>query len=326
MARAVRAGARHRLVGVGHREDARLERNLLAAEAERVAAAVQPLVVGEDPLGNVAAGPRRRGCARPSSGCLRISAHSSSSSGPGFRRIASLTPILPTSWSTPASAIRSTSGCGRPSPMAVGPRVAAHALRVLCRCRSRGGRWSRRARGRRTADPRPARRRPAPPCTTPAITSALKSTVRSRPSSWRRRAPGRRREEGRPRSSPSSGKAGHADAHRQRRRRVHEGGLHRAPEPLAHEESVVLGGLGQHQRELLAPQPRGQVDAAGEPGHLAGEALQHLVAARMPEAVVHALEVVQVGHEQAHRPLAAPGALQLELQRVLECRGGCSVR
>ena len=44
-----------------------------------------------------------------------------------------------------------------------------------------------------------------------------------------------------------------------------------------------FGGLGQHQRELLAAQPRGQVDAAGEPGHLGGEALQHLVAARVPE-------------------------------------------
>ena len=80
----------------------------------------------------------------------------------------------------------------------------------------------------------------------------------------------------------------------------------------------MLAGLGQHQRELLAPQPGGEVRAAGEAGHLPGEALQHLVAARMAEPVVHPLEVVEVGHEQAHRLLLAARPLQLELQRVLE--------
>ena len=59
----------------------------------------------------------------PISGCLRIWACSSSVSGPGLRRIASGTPILPMSWRTPATRTRST--CSRRQP-----ELARHQLAV----------------------------------------------------------------------------------------------------------------------------------------------------------------------------------------------------
>ena len=108
------------------------------------------------------------------------------------------------------------------------------------------------------------------------------------------------------------------DAHRQRCRGVHECRLHRAAQPLGHEQGVVLRGLGQHQRELLPAEPGRQVDVAGEPGHLPCEALQHLVAAGVPEQVVDPLEVIQVGDQEAHRAAPAARPLELELERFLE--------
>ena len=53
-ARAGTAVGGHRLVGVGDREDARLERDRLAGEARRVSAPVDALVVGEHPVADVA--------------------------------------------------------------------------------------------------------------------------------------------------------------------------------------------------------------------------------------------------------------------------------
>src|SRR5919204_3564287 len=52
--RAVDAIRRHSLVRVGYGQDSRLQRNLLALQALRVAAAVRALVVSEDPAAEVA--------------------------------------------------------------------------------------------------------------------------------------------------------------------------------------------------------------------------------------------------------------------------------
>src|SRR5437764_1651531 len=51
--RPVRTLADHRRVGVGNGDDARLEWNLLAYESARVAAAVGPLAVTEDPFAHI---------------------------------------------------------------------------------------------------------------------------------------------------------------------------------------------------------------------------------------------------------------------------------
>ncbi len=47
------AGRRHRLIRVGDGEDPGLDRDLVRAQTERVALAVQPLVVGAHPAGDV---------------------------------------------------------------------------------------------------------------------------------------------------------------------------------------------------------------------------------------------------------------------------------
>ena len=78
-----------------------------------------------------------------------------------------------------------------------------------------------------------------------------------------------------------------------------------------------LAGAGQHERELLAAEPRGHVGVArGRPQHL-GEAPQDVVAGVVAERVVDALEVVEVDHQQ--RQLAARAELvEVAVDRELE--------
>ena len=80
----------------------------------------------------------------------------------------------------------------------------------------------------------------------------------------------------------------------------------------------MLRGLGKEQGEFLAAEARGRVDAPAEPPHLGGEGLEHLVAGRMSELVVHPLEVVEVRDQQAHRMPCAPAPVELHRQQLLK--------
>ena len=175
---------------------------------------------------------------------------------PGFCRIASATPILPTSCSTPASAHPLDGGLGKAQPHRDGAREAAHGLRVVGRAGSRASIVSA---STRTADScRGSGFRPRlsadhvgdhlgvveDGAIAPQLLGRVQGLIAGQEEVVRALA--------------VVGEAGHADAHGERRLRVHERGLDRAPQPLAHQQGVVLGGLGQHQRELLAAQPAGR--------------------------------------------------------------------
>jgi hypothetical protein len=98
---AIRAIERHGDVGVGDVDDPRFEGDLVAGEAVRTAGAVDVLVMLGDELGR-AVEPQARSSSAPMSWCVCTTRYSSSSSGPGLLRIASGTPILPTSCSLAA--------------------------------------------------------------------------------------------------------------------------------------------------------------------------------------------------------------------------------
>ena len=75
-------------------------------------------------------------------------------------------------------------------------------------------------------------------------------------------------------------------------------------------ERARLAGAGEHERELLAAEPRRHVGRAAHGPQHVGEAPQHLVARVVAERVVDALEVVEVEHQQ--RQLAG-GAERVEV-------------
>ena len=116
---AVAAVGGHRLVGVGDREDARLDRDL-RPRAGRAGSRGRRGARGE--RGSTRAGRRTRGAtggARRSRDACTSPATRSASSGPGFVSTRSEMPILPMSWSTPASRTRSTRSSSRPSSRAI---------------------------------------------------------------------------------------------------------------------------------------------------------------------------------------------------------------
>ena len=122
-----------RVEDVAHRADAPHERDRLAGQALRVAAAVPALVVGEgDLLGHAH---DRRARARedgaPASAWRRMTTHSSSVSLPGLVRIASGTAILPTSCSRLAWRSVSASAAVRPSTSP----TRSHSRPMRSRCR-----------------------------------------------------------------------------------------------------------------------------------------------------------------------------------------------
>ena len=84
-----------------------------------------------------------------------------------------------------------------------------------------------------------------------------------------------------------------------------------------HVGAVLVGVRGQH-RELLAAHARGSVEAALGAADRVGHALEHGVAGGVPVGVVHALEAVEVADDQAERLVGAAGALELEVEHVLE--------
>ena len=63
-------------------------------------------------------------------------------------------------------------------------------------------------------------------------------------------------------------------------------------------ERPRLAGAREHERELLAAEPRRHVTLAARGPQHVGEAPQHVVARVVAERVVDALEVVEVEHQQ----------------------------
>ena len=97
--------------------------------------------------------------------------------------------------------------------------------------------------------------------------------------------------------------AGDPDGHGHRAREGRELAAHEQPQVLRHGERARLAGAREHERELLAAEPRRHVAVAAGGAQHVGEAPQHVVARVVAERVVDALEVVEVEHEQ--RQLAA---------------------
>ena len=117
---------------------------------------------------------------------------------------------------------------------------------------------------------------------------------------------------------PGIGQVGHADRHR------HPGqpGLVEARDghahALGHGEGGGPVGLGEDQRELLAPHPGERVLGAHLGADRARDGLQHPVPDRVPVRVVDVLEVVNVAHEQGEGPLVPRGPHRLDGEPVVE--------
>ena len=114
------------------------------------------------------------------------------------------------------------------------------------------------------------------------------------------------------------GVAGYAEAHGQAHGLGGEQAPQPAAQPLGQDVGLVLVGLRQHQRELLAAHAGRGVDAPLVVVQERGDALQGLVPRVVPELVVDQLEEVAVPHQEAERPVAAAGALELGLGDVME--------
>ena len=92
-----------------------------------------------------------------------------------------------------------------------------------------------------------------------------------------------------------------------------------AAQPLGDDEGRLRVGAGEDHGELLAADPRGDVDLALRRRAAArATCCSDGVADVMAGAVVDLLEVVEVAGEHAHRRLAAPRALELEVEQLAE--------
>ena len=75
-------------------------------------------------------------------------------------------------------------------------------------------------------------------------------------------------------------------------------------------------GLDEQHGELLAAEPRRDVDHAHAFPQAVGEGPQHLVPDLVAVPVVDALEVVEVGEDERERLAEALGAAQLGVERL----------
>ena len=110
---------------------------------------------------------------------------------------------------------------------------------------------------------------------------------------------------------------GHADRHRHGAGEAVELAPHERPDLLGQRQRARLRRARQHERELLAPEPRGHVGLAGRRAQEGGEAPQHVVAGVVAQRVVDALEVVEVDDEQ-REVAAGAGVGEVALDRQLE--------
>ena len=283
---AVAAVGGHRLVGVGHGEDARLERDLVPAQAARVAEAVGALVVSEDPLAQVG----ELGARQEARADLGVRVH-----------------LLPLALVERAGlrehAVRDADladvvqHAGEPHALhalLLEAELARHQLRVAARrCASAG---PCRCRGCRA--PRPARSpwRAAAPCPPGCPRRAHGPPRRCRSRCGRRRGPSRRPRPGRPRAAG-------------RRRRCRAPGAVATPklnftptvasaklrwvgaaQTLGDDERAALVRLREQQRELLAADPGRDVDAPLPLERVARDGLERRVARRVAVLLVHLAE------------------------------------
>ena len=91
-----------------------------------------------------------------------------------------------------------------------------------------------------------------------------------------------------------------------------------AADLLRDHECTRVVRLRQQHEELIAAVAVCGVHGANRSANAASEGAEHLVAALVPEAVVHRLETVHIDHEHREATLAAPGAAHLLLERGIQ--------
>ena len=92
----------------------------------------------------------------------------------------------------------------------------------------------------------------------------------------------------------------------------------RASHALADLEDLDRAELGKHEDELLPPIPRHDIAAPGHLGQPSRGLAQHRVACGVTVGVVDLLEMIEIDHDQAERPLGAHRAVGLEFHDLFE--------
>jgi hypothetical protein len=150
-------------------------------------------------------------------------------------------------------------------------------------------------------------------------TSSLKMTVRSPPQILRRGdrlVGGAKQAHG---VAAVRGRGGHAEAELHAGRSRGEAAVGRAAQALGDDERAALVGLREQQRELLAADAGGHVDAPLPLQRVGRDGLERRVAGRMAVLLVHPPEPVDVADDHRYRAVGADGALELEFEHLLEC-------
>ena len=101
-------------------------------------------------------------------------------------------------------------------------------------------------------------------------------------------------------------------------RAVGEAGLDPAANPLGHRVGAETIGLGQDDRELVAPEAAGDVGFAHRPPDDLTGATQHQITEDVTVDVVHGLEEIEIEQQKRHGQGVAPAAADLDLQGALE--------
>ena len=103
-------------------------------------------------------------------------------------------------------------------------------------------------------------------------------------------------------------------------------GADRDRDAVGEELGVLAARLGQDHRELVAADPAGDVGRADDAADAVGDLGEHGVAAEVADAVVDALEVVEVEDDQRDEALVALGAGDLAARGTRRRAGGCGGR
>jgi len=110
----------------------------------------------------------------------------------------------------------------------------------------------------------------------------------------------------------------HPEAHRERHGLPRKGiGKPRA-DPLRHDVRLLRAGLGKHQREFLTADSRCHVDLLLVRLEQTSDRDQRAVAGVVAEAVVEVLEEVAVADQQAERAARSPGPREFRVHRAVE--------
>ena len=94
--------------------------------------------------------------------------------------------------------------------------------------------------------------------------------------------------------------------------------MHGGADALGEHVGAVLVGVGREDRELLASDASGPVEPALRAADRVRHAPEDVVAGGVAVHVVHALEAVEVADDQAERLVGAAGALELDVEDLLE--------